>query len=253
MISFRGGARRTAVVSRGVSDDLEERAKRLVGRAAIDNYVRPDTCIALGTGSTAYYAIERAGELAGSGVALRAVATSLETERLCHEFGVRLVRFGAEPIDVAVDGADEVAPDWSLIKGGGGALFREKAVALAAKSFVVVVTARKLVAHLGAFPLPVEVVPFSAAYVAREIEALGASVARREHDGGPYVSDNGNAILDCRFGTIAEPAALDAILHALHGVVSTGLFIGLTSHVLVARADGSVAEAKRADASAPPR
>ncbi len=247
MISFRGGARRTAVVSGGVSDDLEERAKRLVGRAAIDKYVRPDTCIALGTGSTAYYAIERAGELVATGVALRAVATSLETERLCREFGVPLVRFGAEPLDVDVDGADEVAADWSLTKGGGGALFREKAVAFAAKTFVVVVTERKLVSKLGAFPLPVEVVPFSAGFVAKEIEALGATVTRRERDGGPYVTDNGNAILDCRFGSIAEPAALEAILRALHGVVSTGLFIGLASHVLVARADGTVAEARRVD------
>jgi ribose 5-phosphate isomerase A len=246
MHSFCGGACRTAVVCRGVSDDLEERAKRLVGRAAVDEYVRPDTCIALGTGSTAYYAIERAGELAATGVALRAVATSLETERLCREFGVPLVRFGTEPIDVDIDGADEVAPDWSLIKGGGGALFREKAVALAATSFVVVVTERKLVKNLGAFPLPVEVVPFSAAFVSKEIEALGASVTRRERDGSPYVTDNGNTILDCRFGTIAEPGALEPILRALHGVVSTGLFIGLTSHVLVAHADGTVAEAERA-------
>ena len=142
VISFRGGARRTAVVSRGVSDDLEERAKRLVGRAAIDNYVRPDT---LHRTRDRFDRVlrdraRRRTRRKRRGAASRPRRRS-KPNALCHEFGVRLVRFGAEPIDVAVDGADEVAPDWSLIKGGGGgALFREKAVALAAKSFVVVVT-----------------------------------------------------------------------------------------------------------------
>lgn len=227
------------------TEDLEERAKRDVGYRAVDAYVRPDTCIGLGTGSTAKYAVERAGEFVRRGNSLRAVATSLETERLCREHGVPLVAFGAEPIDVAIDGADEVAPDWSLIKGGGGALFREKAVALAAASFVVVVTARKLVPVLGAFPLPVEVVPFSAAHVAREIAALGATVRVRERDGAPVPSDNGNTLLDCAFGRIEAPAELDRALRGLHGVVTTGLFIGLTARVLVAESDGNVRELKR--------
>ena len=228
-----------------MSDELEERAKRAVGRAAIDAYVRPDTCIGLGTGTTAYYAIERAGALVSGGMPLRAVVTSHETERLCREFGVPLVPFGTEPIEVAIDGADEVAPDWSLIKGGGGALFREKAVVLAAKTFVVIVTERKIVATLGAFPLPVEVVPFSSAYLAREIEALGAQVTTRERDGQPFVSDNGNTILDCRFGRIGDPSRLDAILRAMHGVIATGIFVGLATRVLVANADGTVSEAVR--------
>lgn len=223
-------------------EDLEERAKRAAGRFAVDTYVTPGRCIGLGTGTTAYYAIERAGELVAGGTPLRAVPSSLETERLCREFGVPLARFGSESIDVAIDGADEIAPDWSLIKGGGGALFREKAIALAARAFVVVATARKIVAELGAFPLPVEVVPFSATYVAREIEAFGASVSVRERDGVAYVSDNGNVVLDCRFGTIANPKHLDDAVRALHGVVSTGLFVGLTSRVIVASADGTVEE-----------
>jgi ribose 5-phosphate isomerase A len=228
-----------------VGIEPEERAKRIVGRFAIDEYVRAGFCIGLGTGSTAYYAIERAGELAASGMTLRAVPTSLETERLCREFGVPLARFGTESIDVAIDGADEVAPDWSLIKGGGGALFREKAIALAAKTFVVVVTARKLVNVLGAFPLPVEVVPFSATYVAREIEALGAVVSERATHDAPVLSDNGNAILDCRFGTIPHPAQLDAVLRGIHGVVTTGIFTGLASRVIVSGDDGSIIDAPR--------
>jgi ribose 5-phosphate isomerase A len=228
-----------------MSEDPEEQAKRAAGRYAVETFVQTGYCIGLGTGSTAYYAIERAGELVAGGADIRAVGTSLETERLCREFGVPLARFGSAPIDVAIDGADEIAPDWSLIKGGGGALFREKAIALAAKSFVVVGTARKLVPTLGTYPLPVEVVPFSSSFVAREIEALGADVTVRERDGAPYVTDNGNAILDCSFGTIEDPRALENIIARFHGVVTTGLFIGLTSRVIIAENAGTVAELRR--------
>ncbi len=228
----------------------EERAKRAVGRHAVDAFVRADTCIGLGTGSTASYAIERVGELIAGGTQLRAVATSVQTERLCREAGVPLVAFGDDVIDVAIDGADEVDPQWSLIKGGGGALFREKAIALAARTFVVIVTERKCVHQLGSFPLPVEVVPFSAAYVAREIERLGASVAIRRTGVGAgeeaYRTDNGNAILDCRFGTIATPAELDGALREVHGVVTTGLFVGLAAAVLIAKDDGTIGFSERA-------
>jgi len=227
------------------TEDLEERAKRDVGYRAVDAFVRPDTCIGLGTGTTAKYAIERAGQLVARGMSLRAVATSLETEQMCREHGIALIGLGDEPIDVAIDGADEVAPDWSLIKGGGGALFREKAVALAAASFVVVVTARKLVAALGAFGLPVEIVPFSATVVARQIRALGAQVVVRARNGVPVLSDNGNTLLDCDFGTIVAPVELDRAVREIHGVVATGLFIGLTSRVLVAKSDGTVEELMR--------
>ena len=220
----------------------EDRAKRLVAYRAVDAFVNPETCIGLGTGSTAYWAIQRVGELIANGKRLRVVATSLETERLCREANVPLVPFGDEPIDVAIDGADEAAPDRSLIKGGGGALFREKAIAIAAREFIAIVTGRKLVSQLGAFPLPVEVVPFSLQYVKREIEQLGIPVALRVRDGAPFVSDNGNAILDCAFGTIADPADLDRRLRALHGVVATGLFIGLAARVLVAWDDGGTSD-----------
>lgn len=226
--------------------DLEERAKRNVGRWAVDTYVRRGTCIGLGSGSTAFYAIERAGELAQEGWELRAVATSAETERMCREYGITLRGLTDEPIDVAIDGADEVAVDWSLIKGGGGALFREKAVAIAANTFVVIVTERKCVQKLGGFPLPVEVVPFSALYLARRIEALGGKVTQRMRGGEPFTTDNGNAILDCNFGAIAAPAQLDAALRNLHGVVTTGLFVGLTSRVMVGYDDGTIVEPARA-------
>ncbi len=228
-----------------MNPDGEERAKRAVGHRAVDEFVRSGMCIGLGTGSTAFYAIERAGALVRGGAALRAVATSRTTEAMCRERGIGLVTLGDEPVEIDIDGADEVGPDWSLVKGGGGALFREKAVALAARTFVVIVTRRKLVTRLGAFPLPVEVVPFSARYVAREIGALGADAAPRLRGEEPFITDNGNVILDCRFGTIDDPQALDGALRALHGVVATGLFVGLASTVLVADDDGSVQTLKR--------
>src|ERR1700736_365319 len=145
--------------------------KRAVGFAAVDRYVRPGTCIGLGTGTTARWAIERVGERVARGEHILAVATSAETERRCRELGITLAALGEHEIEVAIDGADEVAADWSLTKGGGGALFREKAVALEARRFVVIVTPEKLVDRLGEFATPIEIVPFSLLAVVRAIEA----------------------------------------------------------------------------------
>ena len=217
-----------------VAEDL----KRAVGFAAVDRYVRPGTCIGLGTGSTARWAIDRVGARVAAGDELVAVPTSVATERQCRELGIPVIGLGEREIDVAIDGADEVAMDWSLTKGGGGAMFREKAVALAARTFVVIVTPEKLVGRLGAFPTPVEVVPFSVEYVTRAITtAFRVDVVRRGGD-TPFVTDNGNAILDCTFGEIVDPAALDGELRGIHGVVATGLFSGLTGAVLVGDAAG---------------
>ncbi|HEY0613053.1 MAG TPA: ribose-5-phosphate isomerase RpiA [Candidatus Elarobacter sp.] len=218
-----------------------DEAKRAVGFAAVDAFVRAGTCVGLGTGSTARWAVARLGERVAAGEDVVAVATSAATERQCRELGIPLLRLGERAIDVAIDGADEVARDWSLTKGGGGAHFREKAVALAARTFVVVVTPEKVVERLGAFPTPVEVVPFTLDVVRRAIETAhpGASVVHRASGAAPFVTDNGNAILDCAFGAIADPAALDASLRAVLGVVATGLFpASLTGAVLVGYPDG---------------
>ena len=217
-----------------------EEGKRAAGFAAVDRYVRDGTCIGLGTGSTAHWAIERVGERVAAGERIVAIPTSVATEALCRARAIPLAGLAEREIDVAIDGADEVAADWSLTKGGGGALFREKAVALAARLFVVVVTPEKLVPALGAFPTPVEVVPFSALAVARAIARAhhGARVTRRIRDGATFVTDNGNAILDCAFGSIADPAEFDRTLRAIHGVVATGLFIGLAGVVLVGEETG---------------
>jgi ribose 5-phosphate isomerase A len=218
-----------------------DEAKRAVGFAAVDRYVRSGTCVGLGTGTTARWAVERVGERVARGDDITAVATSAVTERQCRDLGIPLVALGEREIDVCIDGADEVAADWSLTKGAGGAHFREKAVAVAARRFVVIVTPEKLVDKLGASPTPVEVVPFTLTVVARAIEAAYPDVRlqRRGGDAAPFVTDNGNALLDCTFGRIDDPAALDAALCDIYGVLATGIFPpGLTAAVLVAGPDG---------------
>jgi len=203
-------------------------------------------CVGLGTGPTAYWAIRRVGELVAGGAKISAVCTSVATEALCREAGVPVLGVLEQEMHVAIDGADEVAPDFSLIKGAGGALLREKAVALAAKTFVVVVDERKIVKQLGAVPVPVEVVPFTLPWVTRELGRSypNAVVVLRGGAAKPYLTDNQNVILDCTFGAIEAPAALHAALRSIHGVVDTGLFVGLTSTVLVG-GPGGLSELQR--------
>jgi len=195
-------------------------------------------CVGLGTGSTAYWAIRKVGERVAEGERITAVATSQTTEDLCGEWNVPILGLLDRPIDVAIDGADEVAPDLALTKGGGGALFREKAVALAAAHFVVIVDESKLVSTLGAFPTPVEVVPYALPWVERELARAfpAARYAVRERDGKPFATDNGNRILDVRFGAIDAPADLAEAVHSIHGVVDVGIFVGLADEVIVAGA-----------------
>jgi ribose 5-phosphate isomerase A len=220
--------------------DPHAEAKRRAGEAAVDRYVRDGTCIGLGTGTTAYWAIKRVGERIAAGQRISAVTTSLGTEALCRELDIPVVPLLSAPIDVAIDGADEVAPDFALTKGGGGALFREKVVALAAARFIVIVDGSKIVPHLGAFPTPLEVVPFALGWVQAELQRAYPRVTVRERVDakGPYRTDNGNAILDCMFGAITDPAALDTAMRTITGIVSTGLFYDVADTVLVAAEDG---------------
>jgi ribose 5-phosphate isomerase A len=219
--------------------DVDEQ-KRAAGETAVERHVRNGMCVGLGTGSTAYWVIRRVGERVAEGEKIGAVATSKTTEDLCREWNVPIYGLLDRPIDVAIDGADEVAADFSLTKGGGGALFREKAVALAAKRYVIVVDESKLVERLGAFPIPVEVVPYALPWVQSELARAFPAVPfqRRMREQTPFVTDNGNAILDVRFGTIDDPAMHAAAVLAIHGVVDVGLFVGLTDEVIVGRDDG---------------
>jgi ribose 5-phosphate isomerase A len=216
----------------------QDEQKRAAGEAAVDRYVRDGMCIGLGSGSTAYWAIRKVGERVAEGETIAAVATSQTTEHLCREWNVPVVGLLDRPIDVAIDGADEVAPDLALIKGAGGALFREKCVALAAERFVVVVDESKLVTKLGQFATPIEVVPYALPWVERELTRAfpAARYVLRARESGPILTDNGNRILDVHFGPFDDPAGLAARVLAIHGVVDIGIFIGLADEVIVAGA-----------------
>ena len=166
---------------------------------------------------------------------MRGVPTSEATAALARGLGIKLLSpDDVETIDVAVDGADEIDPRADLIKGYGGALLREKVVATMARHFVVLAGAEKLVPVLGTRGrLPVEVVPFAAAPCRRRVEALGYPPTLRASEGRPVVTDNGNLLLDCRVGPIADPPGLEAALRAIPGLVGTGLFLGMHPTVLV--------------------
>jgi len=233
----------------------ENKAKRAAGRRAAE-FVEDGMTLGLGTGSTVLHTLERIGErIREEGLSVRGVPTSLGTEEISRGLGIPLVDLGeAGEIDLTIDGADEIDPDFNLIKGGGGALLREKVVASVSRREVIVVDRAKLVERLGAvFLLPVEVVPFAHATVTRELMAIGAApTLRMSAAAQPFRTDNGNEILDCSFeGGIADPAGLERRLCAIPGIVETGLFIGLAHAVVIAGDDGTVEVRERpADASA---
>jgi ribose 5-phosphate isomerase A len=213
-----------------------EQEKEAAGRAAAE-LVREGDIVGLGTGSTAYFAVVALGERVKAGLKITGIPTSVQTADLARTVGIPLTTLDEHPeIDITIDGADEVDPKLNLIKGGGGALLREKVVASVAKKMVVVADSGKIVSVLGKFPLPVEVISFARTVVEKKIVALGATAKlRTKSDGNPFLTDNGNPILDCSFGTIADPAALSRELNGLPGVVEHGLFIGLAKLALVGR------------------
>jgi ribose 5-phosphate isomerase A len=214
-------------------------AKQTAARKAVE-FVQEGMVVGLGTGSTAYWAIQRLGQRVKDGLRIRAIATSLRSETLARELDIPIISFAdVSVIDLAIDGADEADPANNLVKGGGGSLVREKIVAAASRTFIVVVDESKLVPQLGAFPLPVEVVPFGWEVTAKACAGLGGTPTLRMADNQPFVSDNGNYILDCAFGAIAEPAVLAARLNAIPGVVENGLFLGMVSKLVVGRPDGT--------------
>jgi ribose 5-phosphate isomerase A len=213
-----------------------DQEKEAAARASL-RFVHEGQIVGLGSGSTASYFIELLAEKVKDGLHIRGIPTSERSRELAHRLGILLTTLDeCQEIDVTVDGADEVDPQLRLIKGGGGALLREKIVASASKQLVIVVDASKQVEKLGRFPLPVEVIRFAEALVAKRIRALGAEVRRRANaDGSPYLTDEHNHILDCRFGQIQDPDALARKLSDMPGIVEHGLFIGMASVVLVAR------------------
>jgi ribose 5-phosphate isomerase A len=203
-------------------------------------YIQPGMVVGLGSGSTATLAIRQIGEQVSRGLKIRGIPTSKNSQALAQSLGIPLLTLDdVDAIDVTIDGADEIAPGLQLIKGGGGFLLHEKIVAAASKRLVIVADQQKKVAELGRFPLPVEVVRFARAPVRRKLQAMEANPQLRSgSDGRPYVTDEGNFIFDCSFGSIPDPAATARELKSIPGVVEHGLFLGLASLAIVAGPGG---------------
>ena len=218
--------------------DAHNQEKELAGRAAA-KLVQDGEIVGLGTGSTAYFTVLALGARVKAGLKIIGIPTSNATAELARSVGIPLSTLDQYPVlDIDIDGADEIDPHLNLIKGGGGAHLREKVIAAAAKKMVVIADSGKLVPVLGKFPLPVEIVLFARAVVEKKIAALGATTKLRTRpDGSPYLTDNGNPILDCSFGKIEDPPALARTLSEIPGIVEHGLFIGLASVALVGRGD----------------
>src|ERR1700756_376841 len=222
-----------------------DQEKEAAARASL-RFVKDGQVVGLGTGSTAAYFIKLLGEQVQNGLRVRGIPTSVRSRELALSLGIPLITLDdCQEIDVTVDGADEVDPQLRLIKGGGGALLREKIVASATRQMIVVADASKQVQRLGKFPLPVEVIKFAQALVAKRISALGAEVQlRRDGAGNAFLTDQNNHILDCRFGEIRDPDRLARELSEMPGVVEHGLFIGMASVVVFARGS-EIVELKR--------
>jgi ribose 5-phosphate isomerase A len=213
--------------------------RRLAALRSLDE-VGPDMLLGLGSGSTVAALVPLLGRRVQDGLRVRAVCASSRTRALAEQAGVPLLpEDGFTRLDLTIDGADEIDARLNTIKGGGGALLREKVLAAAADRVVLIADSRKPVARLGQGPLPVEVVPFGWPSIARHVTAVaGAATLRADPaTGRPFVTDEGNYILDCRGGPIADPAGLAARLAAIPGVMAHGLFLGLAGVALIARGD----------------
>jgi len=206
--------------------------KQMVGEKAAE-FVKDGMVVGLGTGSTVFYTIQKLGELVRQGLSIKGIPTSKATEVLAKKVGIPLTTFGEiEKIDLAIDGADEVDRHLNLIKGGGGALVREKIIAHAAETFIIVADSTKLTDDLGGFALPVEIVPFGCEITIRHIRRLGCQPQLRQTNGKAFVSDNGNYIVDCPFPAILRPDVLEQSLNMIPGVVENGLFVQMADAVV---------------------
>ena len=222
----------------GLQDELKQKA----AHRAVE-FVDSGMVIGLGTGSTTAFAVARIGERLKSGDLknIIGIPTSIRTEKLARELGIPLCGLGDRPlIDVTIDGADEVDPDLNLIKGGGGALLREKVVAQASQKNIIIVDESKLSPRLGTrWALPVEVIPFAAKSEETFLKSMATAVNLRIDDKGqPFQTDQNNYILDANFGEMTDPDGLASRLNERAGIVEHGLFLGLASDVIVAAENG---------------
>jgi ribose 5-phosphate isomerase A len=224
--------------------DVEAQKRAAAARAV--EFVRPGMRLGLGTGSTAKHFVDLLAERVRGGLDVVAVPTSEATRAQAERLGIALTTLEETPeLDLTIDGADEIAPDLTLIKGGGGALLREKIVAAASAKMLVIADQSKWVAVLGHFPLPIEIAPFGAAATRRAVEAAtaaagcpGAAMLRKAPNGHAFVTDGGHWLLDAQLQRIGDPKTLAARLSAVPGVMEHGLFIGLAGAAIVAGPDG---------------
>jgi ribose 5-phosphate isomerase A len=222
----------------GEGTSAAEEFKRAAAQRALE-LVRPGMRLGIGTGSTAFYFVEGLVRMVAEGLVIYGVPTSRRTAEQAGAGGVRLLDDVDEPLDLAVDGADEIDPALNLIKGRGGALFREKMVAAAASRFVVIGDASKLVSKLGRGVLPVEVPPFFWRHTARRLEALGPTWVVRGGEEEPFVTDNGNLILDLTFaGGVSDPVTVGQAIKGTAGVLEHGIFAGMATGAIVGGPDG---------------
>ena len=222
-----------------MSEDPRDQLKRQAAETA-STFVKDGMVVGLGTGSTAKHMILALGKLVQAGLSIKGVATSRETDDLARSNGINLLNDASEwNIDLAIDGADQVDPSFHLIKGGGGALLKEKIVAKAARELLIMVDQSKQVPVLGLpFPLPVEVVPFGWKQTAAHIHRLGIKSIRREQNGKPFVTESGNFILDLPIDRIENPKMWEQTLTLIPGIVETGLFVEMTTTLIVGTDQG---------------
>jgi ribose 5-phosphate isomerase A len=216
--------------------------KKIAAGKAIE-YIRNGMTLGLGTGSTAYWAIQGIGERVRQGLTVRAIATSVQSEALARELNIPLVPFSEiDHLDITIDGADEVDHRLNLIKGGGGALLREKIVASVTRFYIIIVDESKLVDRLGRFPLPVEVAPFGWELTMRRLSELGCTPHRRMSGEKPFLTDNQHYILDCSFGPIDDVARVHRQVSGITGVMEDGFFIDMANIVIAGGANGDARE-----------
>ena len=211
--------------------------KEIAAKKAVE-FIKSEMIVGLGSGSTVELALKELAKKVRDGLVIHAIPSSLKTERIANELGIPIINFSNNSgiIDVTIDGADEVDQNNILIKGGGGALLREKVIAYFSKIVIIMVDSKKLVTKIGKFPLPIEVIPFSYLPVMKEITRLyNVPAVLRTIDGNPFVSDNGNYILDCKFELIDDPDHLEQSLKKVPGVAETGIFSNYADIVIFGR------------------
>lgn len=208
---------------------------------AAANEVKDGQILGLGTGSTTHYFIEKVGKrVADEGIEVMGIPTSYQSFLLAKKWNIPVTSLDEHEIDLAVDGADEIDPDLNLIKGGGAAHTLEKIVDYSAKELIIIADESKLVDTLGAFPLPVEIIPESVSPVFKALKDIGGKPEIRmgQLKDGPVITDNGNFVVDIEFGEIANPISMEKELNTIPGVVENGLFTEMVDKVIIGGKDG---------------